>query len=45
MPFLASHQVIVPFDEAAAMHFRAARHITQMMGGELPEPAFLRGTR
>ena len=42
MPFLASHQVIVPFDEAAAMQFRAARHITQLMGGELPEPAFLR---
>lgn len=41
MPFLASHQVIVPFEEAAAMHFRAARHITQLMGGELPEPAFL----
>jgi DNA-binding IclR family transcriptional regulator len=45
MPFLASHQVIVPFEEAAAMHFRAARHITQLMGGDLPEPGFLSGAR
>jgi len=40
MPFLASHQVIVPFDDAAHMLYRAASRITQMMGGELPEPAF-----
>lgn len=36
MPFLASRQLIVPFDEAAGMLFRAARRITALMGGELP---------
>ncbi len=40
MPFLASQQVIVPFDEASAMLFRAASRITALMGGELPEPTF-----
>jgi len=40
MPFLSSQQIIVPFDEAAVMLHRAAQRITQMMGGELPEPAF-----
>lgn len=40
MPFLAGQQVIVPFDEAAIMLFRAANRITSLMGGELAEPAF-----
>ena len=40
MPFLASQQVIVPFDEAAIMLFRAASRITALMGGELAEPSF-----
>ncbi len=40
MPFLASQQLIVPFDEAAIMLFRAARRITELMGGTLPEPSF-----
>ena len=40
MPFLASQQIIVPFDDAAVMLFRAARRITELMGGVLPEPAF-----
>ncbi|MBN9308551.1 IclR family transcriptional regulator [Devosia sp.] len=40
MPFLASQQVIVPFDDAAAMLFRAARRISELMGGELREPTF-----
>ena len=40
MPFLASQQIIVPFDEAAVMLFRAAARISALMGGELPEPSF-----
>ena len=40
MPFLASQQIIVPFDEAAAMLYRAAAKITELMGGELYEPRF-----
>ncbi len=40
MPFLASQQIIVPFDEAAIMLFRAAARISALMGGELPEPSF-----
>ena len=40
MPFLASQQIIVPFDEAAGMLFRAASRITELMGGVLREPAF-----
>lgn len=40
MPFLASHQIIVPFDEAAQMLYRAASRITEMMGGTLPDIAF-----
>ena len=38
MPFLASRQIIVPFQDAAGMLFRAARMITELMGGELPDP-------
>jgi hypothetical protein len=40
MPFLTSQQVIVPFDDAAIMLYRAARKISQSMGGDLPEPHF-----
>lgn len=40
MPFLASQQIIVPFDEAAIMLFRAARRISELMGGALPDQAF-----
>lgn len=40
MPFLTSQQVIVPFDDAAMFLFRAARKITESMGGQLPEPQF-----
>lgn len=40
MPFLSSQQLIVPFDDAAAMLYRAASRITALMGGELPEPGF-----
>ncbi len=40
MPFLASQQLIVPFDDAAAMLFSAASRITALMGGKLPEPSF-----
>ncbi len=40
MPYLSSQQVIVPFDEAAIMLFRAASRITALMGGELPAPPF-----
>lgn len=40
MPFLASQQIIVPFDQAATMLFRAASRITALMGGELAGPAF-----
>ena len=37
MPFLATQQVVVPFEEAAGMLFRAAQMITELMGGELPD--------
>jgi DNA-binding IclR family transcriptional regulator len=40
MPFLASQQLIVPFDEAASMLFHAAGRISGLMGGTLAEPAF-----
>lgn len=40
MPFLTSQQVIVPFDDAAAILFGAARRISETMGGQLPEPQF-----
>lgn len=38
MPFLAGHQVAVPFEDAAAMTFNAASRITEAMGGSLSEP-------
>lgn len=38
MPFLTSYQVVVPFEEAAAMAHRAASRITEAMGGALSEP-------
>lgn len=38
MPFLTSYQVVVPFEEAAAMAHQAARRITEAMGGTLSEP-------
>lgn len=40
MPFLTSQQIIVPFDDAAIMLFRAASRISDLMGGELTEPQF-----
>ena len=40
MPFLTSQQIIVPFDDAAIMLYRAARKISESMGGTLPEPHF-----
>ncbi|RYE45353.1 MAG: hypothetical protein EOP24_20430 [Hyphomicrobiales bacterium] len=40
MPFLTSQQIIVPFDDAAIMLYRAARRISESMGGTLPEPHF-----
>lgn len=40
MPFLASQQIIVPFDDAAAMLYRAARRISELMGGTLHEQTF-----
>lgn len=40
MPFLTSQQIIVPFDDAAIMLFRAASRISDLMGGELAEPQF-----
>ncbi len=40
MPFLTSQQIIVPFDDAAIMLYRAARKISETMGGTLPEPHF-----
>ena len=40
MPFLASQQIIVPFDDAAAMLYRAARRISELMGGTLREQTF-----
>src|SRR5690606_11354887 len=36
MPFLASQQVIVPFEDAARMLFRAASRISEVMGGKQP---------
>lgn len=40
MPFLASQQVIVSFDDAATMLFRAASRITALMGGTQRDPGF-----
>ncbi|HTN96324.1 MAG TPA: IclR family transcriptional regulator [Nordella sp.] len=38
MPFLTSYQVVVAFEDAAAMAHRAASRITEAMGGALSEP-------
>lgn len=40
MPFLTSPQAIVPFEAAATLLFQAARRISNLMGGDLPEPEF-----
>lgn len=38
LPFLTSSQVVVPFEDAAALAFNAASRITEAMGGTLKEP-------
>lgn len=40
MPFLASQQLIVTFDEASVMLFQAASRICALMGGTLADPGF-----